>query len=123
MLSSRSAKKNKKPGIPGRFACSYGWGNLSLHWAEGACRAGRRWVVLYLDHELPEPALSQFQAHLEVCERCRNALAAEGRFLRELRSAGTGMAAPARLRTCVERILTAAFALIMTAGAYIRKPF
>lgn len=86
------------------------------------CDQHRRGIVLYLDDELLEPHLSEFQAHLTRCAACRKALADERRFVRELRSA-RALTTPSRaLRASVESILRIATAVVVLTGvAWIRR--
>ena len=87
------------------------------------CRAEHSRIGVYLDRELREPELSKFEAHLENCPACRNALVNERNFRNEVKSASPVTAAPVGLRARVERILGLALALIFTILAYFRRPF
>ena len=58
----------------------------------------------YLDDELRADERRAFEEHLDRCQRCRNAVTAEHRFLEGVRQAGPLYEAPVDLRRRIEEI-------------------
>ncbi|MFN7993521.1 MAG: zf-HC2 domain-containing protein [Bryobacteraceae bacterium] len=94
-----------------------------MQWPIGVCRAGRRRILLYLDHELSEPELSRFLAHLRTCRACRDRLAEQRDFLQTVRAAAAAPAAPPALRASVRRILNTTLVIVLTLSAGVRSAF
>jgi mycothiol system anti-sigma-R factor len=77
------------------------------------CGDFRENILLYLDKELAVSRISEFRAHLEMCEACRQVFEAEEELSRVLHRSRPLFSAPASLR---DRILRAAN------GSSSRKP-
>jgi mycothiol system anti-sigma-R factor len=66
----------------------------------GDCRES---ILLYLDKELSVSQVTEFRAHLEICEDCRQALEAEEELSRILHRSRPLYSAPAALRDRIQR--------------------
>lgn len=62
------------------------------------CELFLRYLDLYLDGEMAEDERAEMDAHLKVCESCRQSIAFESRFKQILRSNLLSCRAPASLR-------------------------
>lgn len=69
---------------------------------ESPCDDVRKQVFDACDGELPAAVVAQFDAHIEVCDACRQRVATDAIFLRVVRNAVTIDVAPAAFR---ERLL------------------
>jgi anti-sigma factor RsiW len=69
------------------------------------CDAYRLQIAFYLDGELRDQALADFESHLTACAACRAAVDGERRFLDALHSVRPLYSAPPELRLRVEQIL------------------
>jgi len=68
------------------------------------CREAVRRMWAYLEHELEATPVSEFEAHLETCQRCCGELEFS-RHLREMVSEKGGPPVPPELRSRVEILL------------------
>jgi mycothiol system anti-sigma-R factor len=68
------------------------------------CREAVRRMWAYLDHELAAKPVSEFEAHLETCQRCCGELEFS-RHLREIAAHDRGPAMPPELRSRIEILL------------------
>jgi anti-sigma factor RsiW len=75
-----------------------------------ACDANSRRISLYLDGELRDRDLTEFESHLSACPACQMALAGRRRFMTDLSGARPLDGAPPALRLRVEGILADALA-------------
>ena len=66
------------------------------------CDQVQELITARLDNELSAPEQSILDEHLNGCERCRRALAAESRLQQHLKSAQRELVAPAGLRREIE---------------------
>jgi anti-sigma factor RsiW len=71
------------------------------------CEEAQELITARIDGELAADEQVAIDAHLNVCELCRRALAAESRLKQRLKSAGRDIAAPAELRRTIEQKLPA----------------
>ena len=69
------------------------------------CDENRLRITLYLDDELRDQELADFEAHVAVCAACRAAVDQERRFLDGVHAARPLYTAPPELRLKVENIL------------------
>lgn len=70
------------------------------------CDETRDRIAFYLDNELSDGELADFEAHLAGCPSCRDAFEDERRFLEMVRAARPLHASPPELRARVEHILS-----------------
>jgi anti-sigma factor RsiW len=69
------------------------------------CDENCQLIALYLDDELREQELADFESHLTACADCRTAVEEERRFLDGVQSAHPLYSAPPELRLLVENML------------------
>jgi anti-sigma factor RsiW len=69
------------------------------------CEIDSRQLFLYLDGELRERELTDFESHLSDCAACQLAVAGRRRFLDQVAGSRPTLTAPAELRARVEGIL------------------
>src|SRR6267142_2324254 len=72
------------------------------------CKEIRNQIAFYLDDELEGGERTEFDAHLRVCETCREVFVREQRFLESVRDCSPLYSAPSDLRARVEQMLDAA---------------
>jgi anti-sigma factor RsiW len=74
------------------------------------CEANSQRTALYVEGELREPGLTEFESHLSACAACQAAVAGRRRFLADLAEARPLCVAPPALRLRVEGLLAGALA-------------
>jgi anti-sigma factor (TIGR02949 family) len=69
------------------------------------CREAVRRMWAYLEHELASRPASEFEAHLETCQRCCGELEFS-RYLREMVAEQAAPPMPSGLRSRIESLVT-----------------
>jgi len=71
------------------------------------CDQAQELITARLDNELSADERSTLEAHLDICQRCRRALAAESRLKQQIKAARREFVAPTALRREIENDIAA----------------